>query len=53
MTVYETIQHDIKTAMKAGDAETLAVLRFVLSSLNTRKKEQEMCGEVMTDQDTI
>jgi uncharacterized protein YqeY len=51
--LYETIQNDIKTAMKAGDGETLAVLRFVLSALNAKKKEQEMQATVMTDQDAI
>lgn len=53
MMLYETIQNDIKTAMKAGDGETLAVLRFVLSALNAKKKEQEMQAAVMTDQDAI
>ncbi len=42
MSLYETLQNDLKTAMKAGDSLSLGVLRFALSAINLKKKEKEI-----------
>lgn len=46
MSLYTTIQNDVKTAMKAGDSVRVGVLRFVLAALNARKKEHELAGNM-------
>jgi uncharacterized protein YqeY len=40
--LFETIKEDLKTAMKSGRVDEVAVLRFALSGLNSRLKEKQM-----------
>ncbi len=53
--LYEQINADLKTAMKAHEQSRVEVLRFVLSGLNNVKKEKEIKepGATLTDEETI
>jgi uncharacterized protein len=55
MALYEQINADLKTAMKAHEQSRVEVLRFVLSGLNNVKKEKEIKepGATLTDEETI
>ena len=41
MAIYANLNDDLKAAMKVGDKARLEVLRFVLSGVNSAKKDKE------------
>jgi uncharacterized protein len=53
--LYEQINADLKTAMKAHEQSRVEVLRFVLSGLNNFQKDKQVKepGAVITDEETI
>jgi uncharacterized protein YqeY len=53
--LYEQINADLKTAMKAHEQSRVEVLRFVLSGLNNVAKEKQIKepGATLTDEETI
>jgi uncharacterized protein len=53
--LYEQINADLKTAMKAHDQSRVEVLRFVLSGLNNFLKDKQVkeSGATLTDEETI
>ena len=55
MSLYETINSDLKTAMKAGDQTRVDTLRFVLSGINNFKKEKTIKdpAATVTDEEVI
>lgn len=55
MSLYETMNADLKTAMKAGDRPRVEVLRFVLSGLNNAQKEKSIKepGAMLTDDEVV
>ena len=55
MALYEQINSDLKTAMKAGDKPRVEVLRFVLAGLNSFQKDKSVKepGVAITDEETI
>ncbi len=55
MAVYEQINADLKTAMKAHDQSRVEVLRFVLSGLNSFQKDKQVKepGVTLTDEEAI
>jgi hypothetical protein len=55
MTIYEQLNGDLKTAMKAGDKERLEVLRFVLAGVNSAQKEKSAkeAGATLTDEEVV
>jgi uncharacterized protein len=53
--LYEQINSDLKTAMKAGDKPRVEVLRFVLAGLNSFQKDKQVKepGATITDEETV
>lgn len=51
MTLKETVTNDLKTAMKNSDANTVGVLRMVISAV--RNKEIEKKTESLSDEDVL
>ena len=53
--IYEQINADIKTAMKAADRPRVEALRFALSVLNSFQKDKQAkeTGAVITDEETV
>jgi uncharacterized protein YqeY len=50
MTIKETIQNDIKEAMKARDSERLSVLRFIMAAVKQREVDERI---TLTDADLL
>jgi len=55
MALYQKLNDDLKGAMKSGQKDRLEVLRFVLSGVNSAKKEKEAKtpGMELTDDEVI